>query len=69
MESPDVTTEVKTIASRTSGWSLNSQEGQQWLYLGLIVASLVFLYPDIKQQCAALFNMALGALFAKSKQS
>jgi hypothetical protein len=66
-DSPDVTTEVKTTATRISGVSVNSPEGQQWLYLAMIVMCLVVLYPDVKQQCAALFNMALGALFAKSK--
>ncbi len=68
---PDVTTEVKTIATqtRTSGISINSPEGQQCLYLALLVVALVCLYPNIKEQCNLLFGAAMGALFAKSKNS
>lgn len=68
---PDVTTEVKTTTaqSRTSGMSVNSPEGQQIMYLMLLIAALIALYPDVKQQCNTLFGAAMGALFAKSKNT
>ena len=69
METPDVTTETKVSTSRTSGISVNSTEGQQWLYLALLIAALVLSYPDIKEQCNLLFGAAMGALFAKSKNT
>lgn len=70
-DTPDVTTEVKTTATRTSGLSLNSQEGQQWMYLALLFAALFFIQfaPLLKDQAVWLFGAASGALFAKSKQS
>lgn len=66
-ETPDVTTETKVSTTRTSGWSLNSAEGQQAVYLGLLVISLVLMYPDWKEQAKLLFGAAMGALFAKAK--
>lgn len=67
METPDVTTETKVSTSRTSGITVNSNEGQQWMYLALLIMALVLSYPDIKEQCNLLFGAAMGALFAKSK--
>jgi hypothetical protein len=68
---PDTTTETKSSVTRTSGLSLNSQEGQQIMYLSLLLLALVLLnyVPLIKEQAVWLFGAASGALFAKSKQS
>jgi hypothetical protein len=68
---PDVTTETKSSVTRTSGLSLNSQEGQQIMYLSLFLLSiaLLVLLPALKEQATWLFGAASGALFAKSKQS
>lgn len=66
---PNVTTETKVSTTRVSGVSVNTSEGQQWLYLALLVISLVLLYPDVREQCNLLFGAALGALFAKSKST
>ena len=70
-ETPDTSTEVKTTSTSSvvSGITVNSAEGQQWLYLALLVAALILLYPDVKQQCNTLFGAAMGALFAKSKNT
>jgi hypothetical protein len=70
-EIPDVTTETKSSITRTSGLSLNSQEGQQWMYLGLVLVSILLIdfVPNVKEQAIWLFGAASGALFAKSKQS
>lgn len=70
-EIPDVTTETKSSTSRTTGLSLNSQEGQQWMYLGLMLVSVLLIdfAPLGKEQAVWLFGAASGALFAKSKQS
>jgi len=70
-ENPDITIETKTSATRISGISLNSQEGQQTMYLGLLFLALILIncVPGLKDQAVWLFGAASGALFAKSKQS
>lgn len=68
----DGVTETKSSVSRTSGGvALNSQEGQQWMYLALLIFALILIdyFPPVKEQAIWLFGAASGALFAKSKQS
>ncbi len=68
---PNTITETKSSVTRTSGLSLNSQEGQQWMYLALLMTALILIdwVPLVKEQAIWLFGAASGALFAKSKQS
>lgn len=64
----EVTTQVSTGAPRVS---INSAEGQQWMYLSLLLVSLVMIqfFPAVKEQGIWLFGASSGALFAKAKST